>query len=151
MVGAGKALVACKEVTSALGDRVLFAGERSHEEVARWMAACHTLVLPSHHEGTPNVVLEALASGRRVVGTAVGGIPDVVNAHALGELVAASDVDGLAGALDRAVATDYDAGAVAALGGRRGWDDSAGKLEAVLARAVRDRGEPRSDTFAAAA
>ncbi|MEA2696087.1 MAG: teichuronic acid biosynthesis glycosyltransferase TuaC [Myxococcales bacterium] len=151
MVGGGKGLAACQDITRELGDRVLFVGSRSHDEVARWMGACDTLVLPSHHEGTPNVVLEALACGRRAIGTNVGGIPDVINAPALGELVPVGDVPALAAALDRAVASDYDPQAVAALGGRRGWDDSAARLQAVLARAVRDRGPSSRETFASAA
>jgi glycosyltransferase involved in cell wall biosynthesis len=138
MVGDGKGMAACREITQALGDRVVFAGSRGHDEVATWMAACDALVLPSHHEGTPNVVLEALASGRRVVATRVGGIPDVVNAAELGELVAVSDVAALAAALDRAVAGDYDPSAVAARGAGAGWDESAAKLEKVLARAVEE-------------
>jgi glycosyltransferase involved in cell wall biosynthesis len=139
VIGDGKAMAACREVTQALGDRVLFAGPRAHEEVATWMAASDALVLPSHHEGTPNVVLEALASGRRVVATAVGGIPDVVNAPELGELVAVSDVTALAGALDRVVAGgDYDPSLVAARGAGAGWDESAARLGRVLARAVQE-------------
>lgn len=138
LVGDGKAMAACRELTSSLGDRVLFAGPRGHDEVAQWMSACDALVLPSHHEGTPNVVLEALACGRRIVATAVGGIPDVVNAPELGELVAVSDVTGLAAALDRAVASDYDPAAVAARGAGAGWDESAARLQGVLVRAVQD-------------
>ncbi|HEY2900588.1 MAG TPA: glycosyltransferase family 1 protein, partial [Polyangia bacterium] len=82
--------------------------------------------------------------------TDVGGIPDVVNSPELGELVPVSDVPALAAALDRAAARAYDADAVAALGGRRGWDDSAARLEAVLARAVREHG-PSAQRFASMA
>ncbi|HVR63404.1 MAG TPA: glycosyltransferase family 4 protein [Polyangia bacterium] len=151
MVGNGKAASACRDVTQALGDRVLFAGEKPHDEVAQWMAACDTLILPSHHEGTPNVVLEALASGRRVIGTEVGGIPDVLASEELGQLVPPRDEAALAAAIDREVARDYDAAAVAALGGRSGWDDSAARLEAVLARAVRDRSAIPEPSASAAA
>ena len=46
-------------------------GPQPLAQIPTWMAACDVLVLPSHVEGTPNVVLEALACGRRVV--AIGG------------------------------------------------------------------------------
>ena len=150
MVGAGKGLGACKAVTEHLGQRALFVGEKQHREVAQWMAACDTLVLPSHHEGTPNVVLEALACGRRAIGADVGGIPEVISSPELGELVAVGDVPALAAALDRAAVRTYDAAAVAALGGRRDWDESAARLEAVLVRAVRAHRLPEQ-TFASAA
>jgi len=100
-----------------------------------WMGACDILTLPSHHEGTPNVLLEALACGRRVVATRVGGIPDVIHRAELGSLVPVKDVDALARALGDAITTPYDAGAVAALGARGGWDDSAGRLLETLEKA----------------
>ncbi len=75
------------ELEAALPPGATLVGPQPLPKVATWMAACDVLVLPSHIEGTPNVVLEALASGRRVVATAVGGVPDVVTSEALGALV----------------------------------------------------------------
>lgn len=104
--------------------------------IPTWLAACDVLVLPSHVEGTPNVVLEALACGRRVVATAVGGVPDLITDPALGALVPAHDPDALAAALTLALRTPYAPEAVAALGARGGWEASAAALHAVLAAAA---------------
>ncbi len=136
LIGDGKARAAAEEALKPLGDRVLFLGARPLAEVPVWMGACDLLTLPSHHEGTPNVLLEALACGRRVVATRVGGIPDVVHRDELGALVPASDPAALAQALLAALAIDYDGAAVAALGSRGGWDESAGRLHETLARAI---------------
>jgi teichuronic acid biosynthesis glycosyltransferase TuaC len=114
----------------------MVAGSRPHEEVPSWMAACDVLVLPSWAEGTPNVVLEALACGRRVVATRVGGTPDLVHSPELGELVAPRDAAQLAAALDRAADARYSPEDVARAGARHGWDESARQLEASLRRAV---------------
>ena len=141
LVGDGKARAAATAALAPLGDRVIFTGPRPLPEVPLWMGACDILTLPSHHEGTPNVLLEALACGRRVVATRVGGIPDVVHRPELGTLVAVKDVDALARALGDAIATPYDAAAVAALGARGGWDDSAGRLLRTLEKACGMNGE----------
>jgi glycosyltransferase involved in cell wall biosynthesis len=107
------------------------------------MGACDTLVLASHHEGTPNVVLEALASGRRVVATRVGGVPDLITSATLGELVPPRDPDALAAALARAARTPYDPAEVARLGARGGWAESAAKLHTVLTDATIEHGRRR--------
>ena len=148
VVGDGKARAAMEETLRPLGDRVVFAGPRPFAEVPIWMGACDLLTLPSHHEGTPNVLLEALAAGRRVVATRVGGIPDVVSRPELGALVPVGDADALAAALGDVLATPYDGAAVAALGARGGWDESAARLHAVLLRAC---GAPEGDGAAGAA
>ena len=124
---------------AASDPRVIAAGPRPLAEVPTYLAACDVLTLASWAEGTPNVVLEALASGRRVVATAVGGVPDLIDDPRLGELVPAKDPPALAAALIRALTTPYDPDAVAARGARGGWDASARALADVLRAAVDER------------
>ena len=85
------------EATDLTGN-VRFLGQRSHAAIADWMGACDILCLPSLREGCPNVVIEALSSGRPVVASRVGGIPDMVGA-ATGILPEAQDVEGFVNAL----------------------------------------------------
>jgi glycosyltransferase involved in cell wall biosynthesis len=66
------------------------------EDVAPLYAAFDALVLPSGNEGTPVSVIEALAAGRPVVATRVGGVPDVVRDGVDGFLVDAGATDELA-------------------------------------------------------
>jgi teichuronic acid biosynthesis glycosyltransferase TuaC len=136
ILGGGPAKAALEAAVAPLGDRVTLVGPQPLAAVPGWLAACDVLVLPSHAEGTPNVVLEALASGRRVVATAVGGVPDLLASPELGELVPAHDPAALATALGRALDRPYDPEAVARLGARGGWDASAAALYAVLRAAV---------------
>ncbi len=138
VVGAGEAAGRLEAALAPLGPRARMVGERPHDEVAAWMAAADVVVLPSWNEGTPNAVIEALACGRRVVATRVGGTPDLVTSDLLGELVPPKKPAALAEALTRALATDYDPLAVAAAASASSWDDSAAKLHAVLDEALRD-------------
>jgi teichuronic acid biosynthesis glycosyltransferase TuaC len=127
------------EVRGKAGERARLTGPQPLDRIPLWMAACDVLVLPSHSEGTPNVALEALASGRRIVATAVGGTPDLITSPLLGTLVPPKDADALADALVIALRTPYDPAAVADLGARGGWSASAAALYAVLERAVASR------------
>ncbi len=71
------------------------------EDVAPYYAAFDALVLPSGNEGTPVSAIEALAAGRPVVATRVGGVPDVVRDGKDGFLVEAGATDDLADRLER--------------------------------------------------
>jgi glycosyltransferase involved in cell wall biosynthesis len=76
------------------------------------------LVLPSHREGLPMAILEALAQGRPVISCPVGGIPEAVVAGATGLLVPPGNVLALAEALeqllsDRPLARQLGAAALA--------------------------------------
>jgi len=117
-------------------DRMRLVGARPHEEVARWMAAADLLVLPSWNEGMPNAVIEALACGRRVVATAVGGVPDLLASPLLGDLVPPRRPAELAAALIRALDRPYDPSDVAAGALSGSWADSAARLFAVLEEAL---------------
>jgi glycosyltransferase involved in cell wall biosynthesis len=74
-----------------VADRVDFLGPLPQALVADWIAASDLLCLPSHAEGSPNVVVEALASGTPVVASRVGGIPDLVHDGVNGLLVEPAD------------------------------------------------------------
>jgi len=53
-------------------------GEVQPSELASWYGAADALLLTSRREGRPNVVLEALASGRPVLATAAGGTAELL-------------------------------------------------------------------------
>jgi glycosyltransferase involved in cell wall biosynthesis len=74
-------------------------GPQPLSNVADFMRQAQVLCLPSHGEGTPNCVMEAMACGLPVVATDVGGIPDIVETNRTGVLVQKGDAHGLADAL----------------------------------------------------
>lgn len=121
-----------------LGDALIAPGARPLAEVAKWMAACDLFTLPSWNEGTPNVVLEALASGRPAVGTTVGGIPDVLADPRSGLLVPPKNAPALADGLLAALGRTWNASDVRACG-PSSWRESAEKLHGVLESVVRAR------------
>jgi glycosyltransferase involved in cell wall biosynthesis len=96
------------------------------DDVAVWMTAADLVTLPSYMEGCPNVVLEALACGRPVVATNVGGIPEIMS-DKCGQLVPAREPKALADALTAALDRSWDAEDIAAHGGRS-WNAVAAEL-----------------------
>lgn len=84
----------------ALGLNVVWFGQLSHERAMEELGRASALVLPSHTEGFPNVVLEAMALGRPVIATTVGAIPEML-ADGAGVLVRPHDANGLAAALEQ--------------------------------------------------
>jgi glycosyltransferase involved in cell wall biosynthesis len=84
-----------------LGPNVYFKGWVSPRRREAMLARASVFVLPSHAEGLPMSLLEAMAAGCPVIATRVGGIPDVVTDGVNGLLVPAGDRDALALALHR--------------------------------------------------
>ena len=80
-------------------ERVVFTGHRA--DARALLGELDVVALPSWTEGLPLVVLEAMASGRAVVATPVGGTPELVADGETGLLVPPRDPDALAGALRR--------------------------------------------------
>jgi phosphatidylinositol alpha-1,6-mannosyltransferase len=81
-----------------IGVAVRFLGHVPHSEIASYYRTADVFALTSVFDNSPNVVLEAMASGLPVVCTDVGGVGEFVET-AGGDLVAVSDPDQLASRL----------------------------------------------------
>jgi glycosyltransferase involved in cell wall biosynthesis len=62
----------------------------------RLLAEADVFVLPSYREGIPMAMLEAMATGMPVIGTPVGGVPEILTDEVGGRVVTPGDVAGLA-------------------------------------------------------
>src|SRR4051812_41540665 len=96
-----------------VADEVIFPGWVEGTARDAWMARAAVFALPSHAEGMPMSLLEAMAAGIPSVVTAVGSVPEVVEDGVNGLLVEPRDVQGLERALARALEDDEFAARVA--------------------------------------
>jgi len=85
-------------------ESVVFAGQSS--DVWPFYFAADVFVLPSHSEGSPNVLLEAMAAGIPIVATEAGGVPEMVEHNQSALLVPASDPPALGAAIARVLTED---------------------------------------------
>ena len=101
LVGDGPLYAETKRMCEAMGlaDAVTFTGIRA--EVPEILALLDLFVLPSLWEGLPIALLEAMAAGKAVVATRVGGVPEVVVNGVTGLLVPPRDPGALADAVVR--------------------------------------------------
>ena len=99
IAGEGPARPALEKQARELAPReqVRFLGERS--DVADLLSACDVFILPSRHEGLGVAALEAMAAGRPIVATRVGGLAEAVVHERTGLLVPPEDPAALAAAL----------------------------------------------------
>lgn len=79
----------------------VFLGAVPYTQIPALYHEIDILVLPSHTEGLPRVVLEAQATGTPVVATRVGGVSEVIDDGRTGLLCNPHDPTGLAAAIDR--------------------------------------------------
>ena len=101
VVGQGALAPVAEGLVEELPERVEWSPSMTAEDVAAALDSATLLVLPSRSEGMGRVVIEAAARARGVVGSRVGGIPDVVADGESGVLVPPDDADVLAEALAR--------------------------------------------------
>ncbi|MBX9601265.1 MAG: glycosyltransferase [Bryobacteraceae bacterium] len=99
--GDGPELPRLRQLAARLGlaETVVFAGLR--KDVRPFYAAATVLALPSHTEGSPNVVLEAMAARVPIAATAVGGVPEILTDQQTGLIVPPRDPAAMSAALAR--------------------------------------------------
>jgi glycogen synthase len=86
-----------------LGARVKFLGSVDRPVVAQLFSGCEFFVLPSRHEPMGIVNLEAMAAGKAVIASNVGGVSELVRDGVTGRLIPGADVAALAGAMQELI------------------------------------------------
>jgi glycosyltransferase involved in cell wall biosynthesis len=117
------AALAARAAQEDLRGAVRFISDATPSQIAEWMAVADITCLASYTEGCPNVVVESLACGRPVVGTNVGGIPELVNSSN-GVLVLPHDPADLARGIGEALRRQWDEAGIAAAS-KRSWAEVA--------------------------
>jgi glycosyltransferase involved in cell wall biosynthesis len=105
LVGDGPERTSIERMAVSLGvsDRVILVGHQ--DDVTPYYAAADLAVISSDTEGSPNALLEAMAAGKPVVATAVGGIPEIVTHEDTALLVPPGDPGKLAEAMARVLSS----------------------------------------------
>ncbi|HQP55893.1 MAG TPA: glycosyltransferase [Syntrophorhabdus sp.] len=91
-----------------LEDRIFLVGARPNNELPLWYGSANVFCLATSGEGSPNVVMEALACGCPAVVSSVGGIPDIMSERFLGNVFNLTDKNGLAEALDNFFSREWN-------------------------------------------
>mgnify|MGYP003667843777 CR=1 FL=1 len=148
LIGSGPLQAELVSLASKLGisDQVHWRGRRDPSEVAQHMQACDVVCLSSLNEGVPNVVLEAMAVGRPIVSTDVGGIHEVLGPEAaMHALVPIRDPAAYAEALARILASRPSDGTIAKYGAKFSWKNCAQRhlelIDQIVANPIQNASE----------
>jgi glycosyltransferase involved in cell wall biosynthesis len=119
-----------------LSDKVKLIGYVRNDEVGDWFRASDAFVLPSLSEGTPGVMFEALACGRPVVASRVGGIPEIITSDGYGLLVEPGNSRDLADKIIDVVLRNWDNHMIAEFAAQFSWDKIAKRVSNVYEDAM---------------
>ncbi|GAI87397.1 unnamed protein product [marine sediment metagenome] len=98
-----------RQACDRMVDKMLhFLGRKDHNEIPFYINSADVVVLPSRDEGRPVIVLEALACGRPLVASKVGGIPETIFNDKLGILVEKENPAALADGIIKALTCSWD-------------------------------------------
>lgn len=109
VIGDGPLRARLKKLSYDLGiqDHVRFEGAIPYERVPFYYAACDVFILPSDSEGLPTVILEAMASRRPVIASAVGGIPNLILDGVNGILIDTGDEDAMVASINDVFSSNF--------------------------------------------
>jgi teichuronic acid biosynthesis glycosyltransferase TuaC len=138
IVGDGPWKMRLQRIVCRMGleSNVRLAGARPHEELSRWYSAADVFCLASRTEGSPNVVMEALACGRPVLATAAAS---AVLTNPSSGIIVERSVQDFSRGMEQALSRDWDYSAIAAHASSQGWDSVAQRVLKVLADAAAKR------------
>jgi glycosyltransferase involved in cell wall biosynthesis len=114
-----------------LQDRVVFGDFVPAKNLAQFYSEADVLVLTSHHENFPIVILEAMSCGLPVIAPSIGGIPDMVTPDENGYLYDSGDVQAFVGHLKALLSGDTNVTAERCMETVEevySWDGRAGQL-----------------------
>ncbi len=139
MIGGGPMDSEIRQLASQLksATHVKLVGRKIADEVASYMQAADLLCLSSNNEGVPNVILEAFASGLRVISTNVGGISEVQPENFLGRLVPSGDVEALASGIKELLREKPDREKIRAHAEKFSWKKAADAYFQLLQQSLR--------------
>ena len=104
-----------------LEGHVKLVGAKPHHELFKWYSAADLFCLASSSEGWPNVIFEALACGRPVIATRVGGIPEIIRSEEHGILVERPDGPYFARAILNALEREWEEERMIEYARENGW------------------------------
>ena len=120
---------------SCTGLRVSVLGSVPHDQINQWMNAADFVCLPSHSEGVPNVVLEAMRCGIPVIASDVGGIPEVLDPRC-GVLVPAREIEAIADGIERARNSEWNPDEIHEYSHRFRWGKHADLMHRLISISV---------------
>jgi glycosyltransferase involved in cell wall biosynthesis len=103
IAGDGPQMDVLKSLAKELGieERVIFLGWQSREQLMKCYQGANVFLFPSRHEGMPNALLEAMASGLPVIASCIAGNEELVVDGKTGYLVRSEDIEFLQEALKK--------------------------------------------------
>lgn len=144
IAGDGPQTDALQSLARELGiaERVAFLGWQSREDLIKWYHQANLFLFPSRHEGMPNAVLEAMASGLPVVATRIAGNEELVVEGETGLLVQTGNVDELRDALRKMMIDSARREKMGAASRQRveqnyTWQKAAEQYESFLKRSIK--------------
>jgi glycosyltransferase involved in cell wall biosynthesis len=143
LIGQGEDFATLQTVSRSAGfdDIVHFAGQLPSEKICAWYNAASVKILASRREGSPNVVLEALACGTPTIASRAGRNALVIEEGKNGLLFPVGEAESLKNTLLHALERCWDREHIARTGRQRSWATVAQEVTGVLRLAIENNAE----------
>ena len=128
-----------------VGDHITFSGQIPSSLLASYYNAANLFVLPSLSEGNPTVMFESLGCGIPFVGTAVGGVREVITSDNYGLLVQPRDSNGLGETIALALNRRWDKDLIRGYSLQYSWESNARSLSELYGGLLGVAGAARGD------